>query len=107
MTLPKSKLQIDVPYEDLERGHHHLLSITVDSKFNHEGPNRARSPPCHSDDPTAPKETPPKRQMKYSMKPHTKSVFVVNNELPVDSVDPSHANDATFHSCDATEVHES
>ncbi len=54
MTLPKSKLQIDVPFEDLERRHHHLLSITADSKFNYEGSNRVCSVLCYSDDFTAP-----------------------------------------------------
>ena len=57
MTLPKSKLQIDVLFEDLERSHHPLLSITAYSKFNYEGSNRVCSLLCYSGDITAPNQT--------------------------------------------------
>ena len=57
MTLPKSKLQIDVLFEDFKRRNHHSLSITADSKFNYEGSNRVCSLLCYSDDITAPNET--------------------------------------------------
>ena len=57
MTLPESKLQIDVLFEDFKRRNHHSLSITADSKFNYEDSNRVCSLLCYSDDITAPNET--------------------------------------------------